>query len=133
MTEFRDLANRLNRSDLVVGMHDADQARVWTYRFGNRLRLDNTMLITVHDRQLASQFLAKIRGLKRCRMLDRGGDHVTTRFSAGQHDSLDRHVARFGSTTGKNDFIGVTSQHPGNFCSGVLDCFSRRPAETVRA
>ena len=66
-------------------------------------------------------------------MFDRCRDHVATGLATGKHDPLDRHVARFGSTTGEDDFTAISPKHRSDFCPGVLNRFSRCPAKAVTA
>jgi hypothetical protein len=88
--DLRDLHDRLDRADLVVGVHDRDQPRVIADGVRNLPRIDQRVLIHADHGQVVALFLQVLAGVQHRVMLDRGGDHVPAIFLA--HGALDGEI-----------------------------------------
>ena len=140
VTNLSDAANRLNRSDLVVGMHNAYQTRVRSDGGFNVIRRHDAIFITLDHRHFATQLLHKFRWLTNSRVLDCRNHQVRRssrlslcNLSASQHDSFDRKIVTLRSPAGENNFIAITAQEERNFGTSIFDRLRCSSAERVAA
>src|SRR5262249_12497513 len=70
------IANRLDRADLVVGMHHTDKYRPWRNRPPQIAGVDTAKAIDGHDTHGETLLLQETARSDDCWMLNRGGDDV---------------------------------------------------------
>src|SRR6266404_2630097 len=102
-----DLADRLERADLVVGVHDADDRGTLGEGAAHRIGIYEPVAIDRQDRHAAPQPAQKVTRLKRCRVLNGARDDVRRRDGAeeaaehtlqpGEDITLWGVIARFGA------------------------------------
>ena len=76
-TDLADLMNRLNCSDLIVGIHDRDQAGILPDRRFQFLRPHQSVLVHRQERHLIALFFQPVQGMQ---------DRVV--FKSGRNDVL---------------------------------------------
>jgi hypothetical protein len=89
-----DFFDRLDRAQLVVGVHDGDQNRFWADRAANFFRIDDSPRLRSPANgnngdldTLTQELLAAVQD---CVMLDRRRDHVLARLARPGDGAEDR-------------------------------------------
>src|SRR2546430_15572154 len=71
-----NLRDRLNRADLVISHHYADQHRVGTNRFPHIFKSHDSVVVNGQASHVPTALFQKIEGAAHRRMFDRGSDDV---------------------------------------------------------
>ena len=124
-----DLADRLKRADLVVGVHDADERGAAVQGLAHRVGIDQSLAIDRHNRDPAAQAFEELARLQRGRMLDGAGDDVQRRCaqrpkkprSLAKTDPFEGMIARFGAAAGEDDLVRLRTEQLGDLLPGLFD------------
>src|SRR5262249_13081761 len=105
-----DLAHRLDRADLVVGVHDADERGAAINRLADGVEINKAVAIHREDRDTAAEPPQELARLKRGRVLHGAGDDVgvacpTAEDAAelGKDHSFDGVVTRLSAAAGEDN------------------------------
>ena len=106
----RDLGDRLDRADLVVGVHDRDEGRVVGEQLPDAIGRDDARLIDRDERRPPAAPGERLQRVQHGLVLDRAREQMTT---AGRLERLggaaDGEVVRLGAAAREHDFgrIGI--------------------------
>ena len=128
--DLHQLGNGLERACLVVGEHDADEARIGTQESNKVAGANNAGGgdgQEIHGDALAGEAADR---LNHGGMFDRTDDHVAGRIAgqAGQGK-----VVRLGGAGGEDDFVGMGPEPGGEAFPGVFQGLAGATAEVVGA
>ena len=110
----------LNRTGLVVGMHDGDEDRVLTNRRVQVLKADQPLTVHRQVGHLESFLLQLLHGPQDRGMLDGGGDEVPPFLGVAGGDSPDGGVVGLGPPAGEDDLLGQAADEIGDPLPGGL-------------
>src|SRR5665213_1171134 len=103
-----DFGHRMNRADLVVGIHQRDQNGLVGNRRADCVRVNHAVLI---DRQISDDRLAgaleRTATVENRLMLGYTRDDVVALVLVKIDDALDGEVVGLGRAAGENDFLGL--------------------------
>ena len=118
-----DFLNGLQRADLVIRVHDADERRRAVDGLAHRGRIDLAMAIHRQHGDTTAPAFQELAGLQGGRVLHRTGDDVgalpppvRTARQTGENRAENGVIARLGAAAGENDLIGLGPQQPGHLC-----------------
>ena len=124
---FRDVGDRLNRADLVVGVHDADQAGVGCDRLADIIGIDEAGAIDWNITHGHAKLGEMVAWLQRRRVLDLRRDDVRWTLVRRAAYALERKVVRFAAATCENDLVRRAAEQRRDLPSRVFQCgFGRR-------
>ena len=127
----RDLGHGLDRADLIVGEHDADEARVGPDRGRDRGRLDDAARIDRYVGDVDAEVLLQIARRPQHRaVLDGRRDEVPLVPSRQRHP-LERQVVGLRATAGEDDLVVVAVERPRHPGPGCLERLGGTPAGPV--
>ena len=127
----RDLGDRLDRADLVVREHDADQDRPVREGRLDLVRIDPAVPVHRHLDDLEAELLEVAQRVADGVVLDGGGDDAVAAGLAGPGRALEGEVVRLGAAGGEHDLarlgaeicrdllVGTVQCRPGNATVGV--------------
>ena len=131
--EARDVRDRLNGPDLVVGEHHAHEERVGPDRRRDRGRIDDPALVDRDVGHLDAEVLLKVtRRTQHRAVLDRRRDEVPS-TRAGQRNTLKSHVVALGAAAGEHDLVVAAGEDPGDLGACPLARLGGAPAERGEA
>ena len=108
--QFRDLRDRLDRSDLVINIHDRDQDRIRPQRLPQSLQIDDAAAVDRDSRHFVPFLLKGLHRLRDRVMLERRRHDVTSLVPQRAHRGADRGVVRFRTAGGKYDLPRLALQ-----------------------
>ena len=127
-----DLADRVDRADLVVRRHDGDQDRPIGQGIGHGFGRDPAVLVALDDRDLpALAGPAACIGSRTALCSADGRDEVVPLPLGGLGQSLDGEVIRFGRARGEDDLPALGADRPRHLLPGELDRLLGLPPESV--
>ncbi len=126
-----DLLDGLDRPDLVVGVHDADEDGARGDGAADGLGIDSSLAVHADDRDLRAQPLKELQRLQDGRMLDGAGDEVVAAITVGEEDSLQRMVVRLGAAAREDDLVRCGAEQLGDLTTRPLHRRLRRRARPV--
>ncbi len=112
-----NLLDRLDRTRLIVRVHDRNQARLWPHRGGDRLRIDDATAIWRHVRRGEPLSLQGLRRVQHGVVLDGGGDDVRQRAIVWESeprspgDTAQGEVIALGRPTGEDDLTWLAAEN----------------------
>ena len=110
----RDLGDGLNRADLVVGEHDADEKRIGANGRCDRGRIDDSPLVDGDMGHVVPEVLVQGAGGAQDRaVLDRRRDEVPL-AGEGQRHTLEGEVIALGAAPGEDDLVSVAPEDAGH-------------------
>ena len=112
-----DLCHRLQRSDLIVGHHDADQPGIWPHGAPDILRLDHARAIYRQKGDLDAAVAHAFCRMKHGVMLDGAGDQVISRL---QHAG-ERQIVALRAAAGEHNLRRPAAQQGRHLFAGALD------------
>ncbi len=121
---LRDLFNGLNRSHLVIGVHDRDEDRLRRQDLFERFQVDQPRPVHGNGAHSESHGLKMPADLCDGRMLDGGGDNMAPVIPPGESGALDGMVVGFRSAAGENNFDGIAIEKIGRLAPGLFDGLS---------
>src|SRR3954454_5422415 len=101
-TDFRD---RLDRTDFIVGMHDADENGAICNRTAHCIRIDSARAISRQISHPRAHLLQELARSENGRMLDPGRDDVLTLAPECEVHTLEREIVRFAAPTREYDLV----------------------------
>ena len=129
-----DLADRMNRPDLVVGVHDRDQHGLVGDRVAHRVGIDHPVLVhrQVGHGRLARPF-QRAATVEHRLVLGDAGDDVVALVLVELDNPLDRLVVGLGRAAGENYLLGLRIDQRGDLVARLVDRFLGFPAEAMVA
>ncbi|OPZ80451.1 MAG: hypothetical protein BWY76_03352 [bacterium ADurb.Bin429] len=116
-----DLGDGLNRTHLIVGVHDADEKGLRHDRPSYFLRVHQSRAVAAHAGHHGAQAFQKAAGRQDSGMLDVCGDDVPTAASRREEGTLQRGVIRFRAPAGEDDLVRRTAQQVRHLVACALD------------
>ena len=104
MSDMADLGNRLERTYLVIGVHNTNQEGLGRDGFADIIRVDHPRSIHWEIRHLQTLLFQETAGVDRSRVLDRRGNNVVTSVSIGIGNSLQDGIVRLTPPAREHDF-----------------------------
>ena len=133
----RDPPNRgdiVQRSDLIVRVHDRDQHRARRDGTAHRVGVDRSVAVDrQHRDRRAARLLQRLAGVEHRLVLGGGGDDVLAALRMKLDRALDRQVVRLGRAAGENDVARLGVDQGGDLRPRLLDRLFGLPAPRVAA
>ena len=107
-----DLGDRLDRSHLVVGVHDRDEDGPGCDRLPHIVRIHHPVPIHRQDRHPRAKFLQEPARVERRRMFHCSRDDMVPRVPVCEVDPLDGMVVRLAPAAGKDHFGRIAPKGP---------------------
>src|SRR5262245_34654969 len=104
------LRDRLDGSDLVIGMHDAHEDRARRDRLAEIVGIKAACAVNGQIRHTCAEAFEKTARLNNCRMLDPRGDDVIALVAKREECALKRKIICFAAAAGENDLIVVAAK-----------------------
>ena len=130
--DLADLADRLQRADLVVGELDRDDRRPLRDRGGNLLGVDPAVAIDRQLDDLEAELLEVLQRVEHRVVLDRAGHDSMAAALARPRGALQREVQRLGAAAGEDDLARTRPDRAGDTLMGLVERSARSPAVRVR-
>ena len=127
-----ELPDRLDRADLVVGEHHADEDRLGSDRGFQVVRVHAAVPIRRQLDDLEAELLQVAQRVTDRVVLDCGADDSVPARLAGPGRALDGQVVRLGTPGREHDLAGLGAESAGHSLAGVVETGTRPPAERVR-
>ena len=118
-----DFIDRLNRSDLVVGMHDGNQDGVRPDGGGHIVQADHAGVIDIHIGGLETLLFQVSAHVQDCRVLHGAGDNVTAFSLKRSGHAFDGVVVGFGAAGGEEYLFRPAVEQTGHLPPGPLHRF----------
>ena len=122
----RDFGDRLNRADLVVGVHDADQAGVRCDRLADIIGINETAAIDGNIAHGHAKLGEMVAWLQRRRVLDLRRDDVRWPLARRAACALERKVVRFAPAAGEHDLVRGAAKQRRDLLPRIFQCCFRR-------
>ena len=103
-SDTADFGNGLERTYLVIGVHNTNQEGLGRDGFADIIRVDHPRPIHREIRHPQALLFQETAGVDRGRVLDRRGNNVVTSVSIGIGNSLQDSIVRLASATREHDF-----------------------------
>jgi len=131
----RAIFNRLDRADLVVGMHDAHKDRARCNRFAKFVWVNPASSVNRKIGQPRAQAFEKPARFDDRRVLDPSGDDVIALVAKSKIRALESEIVGLTATAGENDLIVVATEQSCDLAACYIKrslCFSRSLMATRR-
>ena len=119
--DLRDCRDRLDRADLVVGVHHADEDRLGRDRAPDVIWVDEAVPVDRHGGDPRTEPLDEATGFDDGRVFHRRRDQVWRRRRRAEHRPLDDVVVGFAAAAGQQHLVGITLQQERNLTARCLD------------
>lgn len=116
----RDLGDGLNRPDLVVGVHHADEDGVGSDGAPDLLGVDAAQAIDPDHRDLRAQSLEELERLQHGGVLYRARDEVVAPGPVGEEHALQRVVVGLGAAAREDDLVRCGPEERRYLAAGEL-------------
>lgn len=116
----RNVPDRLNRADFVIGVHHRDQDGVIPDRASNRISVHYTVHSNANPRHVDAFVLEFAARLENSRMLNRSCHNVDWPAAKPPYDTENREVIRFGPAAGKDQFARSDTERNCKNTPGLL-------------
>ena len=126
-----DLRHGFQRTDLIVGRHDADKDRLRTDGFPDGFRRNRSVFVHRQEGDLKPLFFQPPAGIQHCRMFNAAGDQMVSLSPEDKSGSLDRQIIAFASSGCKADLAAFGAQCLRNFPPRLFQCPPCVPSLTV--
>ncbi len=131
LNQIPNLCNRLNRSNLIIRIHDRNQNRIWSKHCGDLFDGHQPFAIRFKIRNFESFFLFQMNHrLQNSMMFNRSSDEMFALFLIGTRISKDRQVIGLCSPRREKNFVWSDME---NICDRltriiqvIFDFFSKR-------
>src|SRR5262245_16224220 len=117
----RNLLDWLDRSRLIVGMHNADQNRACIDRAPDRIWIDLPRAIDLYVADFGAEPFEKCEGLKDCGMFRHLRDDVVAFLTKGEIAANEGAVVGFTSSAREYNLLRHASQQRGDLTSGTVE------------
>ncbi len=132
VAEPADLADRVERADLVVRGHDRDEDRAVGQRGLDRLGRDQAGRVGRQDGHIPAVLAGEpFQGVEHGLVLDRRRDDVVPLPLQGGQGPFQGEVVRLGRARGEDDLLGLRPDQPGHLLARRIDGLGGLPAEAV--
>jgi hypothetical protein len=112
---FRNLADRLHHSGLIVDVLDGDEERIPTHRCRDCRRIHPAPRRGLDEREIESSLFERLERFEDGAMFDAGADQVSLSGSdAGIRQSEEGKIVAFGGSTGENDVSTIGAGYRGD-------------------
>ena len=118
--DLRDFGDRLDRADLVVRVHDADQKCVLGDRLADVVGIDKAAPVDWNVGHVRAKSLEKPAWCQDRGMLDLRRDNVRRSIAARKEQALEREIVGLAATTGEDDLIGGAAEECRNLAARDL-------------
>src|SRR5580693_2507118 len=115
--DLADLFDRLDRSGLVVSVHDSDQNRTRIDCAPDEIRIQPTPPVDGQVGDLGAEALKEGEGLQDCWVLCGLCDDMIALFPKREEGALDGQIIRFASAACEDDLRGARPEKSGDLCS----------------
>src|SRR5712691_1383236 len=132
-SDTADLGNGLERTHLVIGVHNTNEEGLGRDGFADIIRIDHARPIHREIRHLQTLLFQETAEVEGGRVLDRRGNNVATSVSIGIGNSLQDSIIRLTPPTREHDFRSGASQERCDPGSGALHRFFGGLAISMRA
>jgi hypothetical protein len=109
----RDLGDRLDRADLVVGMHHAHEDGARRERAPDIVGIDAARPVDREIGDAGALALEEAAWGQDRRVLDLTGDDLIAGFASGEEDALERQIVGLAATAGEHHLARPTAQQRG--------------------
>ena len=107
LAELADLLDRLERADLIVGRHDADQDGLIGHRLGDLLGGHLAVLVDRQKGDLVAVALEPLARVDDGLVLGHLGDDVVPLLFVHRRDALDGEIVALGGAAGEDNLLGA--------------------------
>ena len=124
------ILDRLDGSDLVVGVHDADKNGARRDRFAEIVGLNAACAVNGQIGHTCAEALEKTAWLYDCRMLDASGDDVISLVAKREECALEGKIICFAAAARENDLVVMAAKQPRHLAARFRKrsfCRGRRP------
>mmetsp|Transcript_6707 Transcript_6707/g.14649 ORF Transcript_6707/g.14649 Transcript_6707/m.14649 type:complete len:368 (-) Transcript_6707:290-1393(-) len=132
LAELADLLNRLDDANLVVDVHDRDEARVGAHRRRELVHVDQAVLLDRKEGDVEALLLQVAARVEHALVLGLRGDDVVLSGVVEVGDALDGHVVRLGRARREDDLLALGAHERRNLVPGLLDRLVGLPSVRVR-
>ena len=129
-----DGGDGLDRPDLVVGEHDADEDRFAADRTGDLVRVDEALRVNLEAGDLEAEALQVFERVEDGVVFHGGGDDVCAgaRVLLGEGDPFEGGVDRLGAATTEDQLAGTGVEDLGDFVAGGVERVRGVAPESVK-
>jgi hypothetical protein len=127
--------DRLDGSNLVVGMHDADKDRARGDRLAQIVRINATGAVNGQVGHTCTEAFEETTRFNNCRMLNTRGDDVIALVATREECALESKIIRFAAAARENDLVVVAAKQRRHLAARCLQrsfCRGRRPMPAGR-
>ncbi len=128
-----DLANRVDRADLVAGPEERNHQSVLTHRIAHLLDADTTGVVGFEISHLTTLLLQVLAYVEHSLVLHQACDDVLATSGVHLDGALEDQVDRFGRARGEDDLLGSRTDHARDLLARLGDGFFAGPTERVAA
>ena len=128
-----DLSNGLQRAQLVVGVHHADQDRLGPQCRADTVRGNEAVTPWGHIGDCHAFRFKLLARIEHRWVFNLRGDHVACRLRGGSHCSEDRQIVGLGASAGEDHVSRMAAQLRGDLPAGGLDAQPGLLSECVQA
>ena len=132
-TDCADFAHGLDRSDLVIAVHDGDQHGLIGDRFAKLIKIDQSVLAHGQVSHPATMFFQSLTGVQHRFVLGRGSDDMVALLGIHLRHTFNCQIVRFRGAAGEDDLFGRGANQIGDLFAALFHGFLRDPAEAVIA
>src|SRR5687767_4460224 len=129
--QVADLANRLNRTDFVVGPHQRDKHSVGPDRGVHVFESDDTVIVNRQPRDFPTAFLESIANSSDRWMFNGGSDYVPSIVGGSFAKAANGEVVRFRSPGSEDDLVRFRADQSRYFAPGAIDRGARLLAKSM--
>ena len=131
--DLPDFADRLDRADFVVAVHDRHHHGLLRDRVAQLIEVDQSILPHRQIRHAAAVLFEPLARVQNGLVLGRRRNEVVALLRVHLGRALQRQVVRFRGAAGEHDLFRARSNQVRQLLARLLHGFFRRPTETVIA
>ena len=131
--DLPDFADRLDRADFVVAVHDRHHHGLVRDRVAQLVQIDQSIRLHRQIRYPAAALFEPLAGVQHGFVLGRRRNQVVALRRVHLRRALQRQVVRFRGAAGDHDLFRARSNQVRQLLARLLHGFFRRPSETVIA
>src|SRR5580658_9429707 len=131
--DFADFGDRIDHTNLVVGVHDGDQDGGRPDGGFQLIQVDAPIFLHRQVGDFKALFFEALARVQHSLVLDGLRDDVIALFAEHLRDALDHQVVGLGRTAGENDLFRRGANQRSNLLTRRFDRFLAGPAEAVIA
>ncbi len=131
LAQSTNLADRLERTDLVVGGHDADQDGLWRQAPRNLLHRHTALSIDRQDSNLEPLAAKPAERVKDRLVFGGSRDEMIALGPIHGGNALENEIVALGCAAGEDDVTRMSADQAGHLLTGLLHSLLGLPAECV--